>query len=286
MTMTKSESNSIKCRPGPEAGSPLLAMAIVTHLLARVGWCERLPRGSSGASLALTAPERVGRSAFTAAVQSRTGRPGLRLVRDPRPPYCKGGSGTGLACATLRLCSLLRHDPSIDNLLRTTRLNMVATQIITLIGVLIGAAASYFATTSIERARHRRALETRWDERKLNTYVDYVSAVKATNIAATKAFMVRDEPKALAASIVDVEKAGANRSTLFESLILLADPAAVEAANVVNQKLRQILNVARDPVLTDDADRERLSIELMSALTDLHEQARLDLGITGQLHRA
>jgi hypothetical protein len=162
---------------------------------------------------------------------------------------------------------------------------MAVTQIITLIGVLIGAAASYFATTSIERARHRRALETRWDERKLNTYVDYASAVKATNIAATKVFMVRDQPKELAASIAEMEKAEINRSTLFEALILLAEPVAVEAANVVNQKLWQILKVSRDPALTDDVDRERLAIELMSALTDLHEQARLDLGITGQLHR-
>ena len=163
---------------------------------------------------------------------------------------------------------------------------MAVTQIITLIGVLIGAAASYFATTSIERARYRRALETRWDERKLNAYVDYASAVKATNITATKAFMMRDQPKELAASIAEMEKAEANRSTLFEVLILLAEPVAVEAANVVNQKLWQILKVARDPALTNDVDRERLVIELMSALTDLHEQARLDLGITGQLHRA
>jgi hypothetical protein len=162
---------------------------------------------------------------------------------------------------------------------------MVVTQIITLVGVLVGAAASYFATTSIERARYRRSIETRWDERKLNTYVDYASAVKATNIAATKVFMVRDEPKALAESIAQMEKAEANRSTLFEALILLAAPAAVEAANVVNQKLWQILKVARDPAFTDDVDRERLGIELMSVLTDLHEQGRRDLGISGQLYR-
>lgn len=163
---------------------------------------------------------------------------------------------------------------------------MVVTQIITLIGVLIGAAASFFATTSIERARHKRELETRWDERKLNTYVDYASAVKEANITAKKAFMVRGEPMALTASIDEMEKAEANRSTLFEALILLADPSAVTAANVVNQKLWRILEVARDPASTDDPAWERLGRELMSALTDLHERARLDLGIRGQLYRA
>jgi hypothetical protein len=163
---------------------------------------------------------------------------------------------------------------------------MVVTQIITLIGVLIGAAASYFATTSIERSRHRRELETRWDERKLNAYVDYATAVKAANITAKDAFMVRDEPMALTESIVEMEKAEANRSTLFEALILLADPSAVTAADVVNQKLWQILKVVRDPASTDGLAWERLGRELMSALTDLHERARLDLGIRGRLYRA
>ncbi|WP_314245124.1 hypothetical protein [Streptomyces sp. DSM 40907] len=42
------------------------------------------------------------------------------------------------------------------------------TQIVTLIGVLVGALTSFLATTMAERTRHQRSMATRWDERKLD----------------------------------------------------------------------------------------------------------------------
>jgi hypothetical protein len=47
-------------------------------------------------------------------------------------------------------------------------LSRVISQIVTLVGVIVGALASYLATAGAERARHRRMMSTRWDERKLN----------------------------------------------------------------------------------------------------------------------
>ncbi|WP_155589736.1 hypothetical protein [Streptomyces cavernae] len=47
----------------------------------------------------------------------------------------------------------------------------MVTQIITLIGVLIGALASFLATAMAERAKFRREMATRWDERKLDAYI-------------------------------------------------------------------------------------------------------------------
>lgn len=126
-------------------------------------------------------------------------------------------------------------------------------------------------------------METRWDERKLNIYADYASAVKKVNRVARNAVAARDEPRKLTALLAEMDEVEANRSILFETLILLAEPSAVEVANALNQKLWQILEIVRNPATDDDIHRERLAIELMSALTDLHQRARLDLGITGQL---
>ncbi len=50
-------------------------------------------------------------------------------------------------------------------------LTTMVTQIITLIGVLIGALASFLATAMAERAKFRREMATRWDERKLDAYI-------------------------------------------------------------------------------------------------------------------
>jgi hypothetical protein len=51
-------------------------------------------------------------------------------------------------------------------------------QLPTLVGVLIGAAATYGATSLTERARWRRAQAVRWDEKKVNAYAEYANAVK------------------------------------------------------------------------------------------------------------
>ena len=49
----------------------------------------------------------------------------------------------------------------------------------TLLAVLVGAAASYFASSRAERQAFERSLATRWDDRTLTAYVDYISSVKA-----------------------------------------------------------------------------------------------------------
>lgn len=64
---------------------------------------------------------------------------------------------------------------------REGTLSITATQIFTLVGVLIGALTSYFAAAAVaERARFRRELATRWDERKLDTYIEYVTCVRGS----------------------------------------------------------------------------------------------------------
>ncbi|MET8955943.1 hypothetical protein [Streptomyces sp. NPDC004533] len=55
-------------------------------------------------------------------------------------------------------------------------------QILTILGVLIGALTSYLSTSAAERARHRRTLATRWDERKLDTYIEYATCVKEDGV--------------------------------------------------------------------------------------------------------
>jgi hypothetical protein len=54
----------------------------------------------------------------------------------------------------------------------------MATQLITLLGVLLGAASSYLGGTAKERVRYRRDLDQRWSERKLEAYVAYLSNIK------------------------------------------------------------------------------------------------------------
>ncbi|MEU1197681.1 hypothetical protein ABZ446_15800 [Streptomyces sp. NPDC005813] len=147
------------------------------------------------------------------------------------------------------------------------------TQIVTLAGVLIGALTSYLSVTAAERARHRRTIATRWDERKLNTYIEYAACVKEVADASKFARLAVDGSDAFDRFIAAMEEGERRRSALFEALVLLATPPAVAAAHEVNVALWKMEAEAREhqppPVLGDLHER----------LNSYHERAREDLGI-------
>ncbi|MER5945281.1 hypothetical protein ABT127_04400 [Streptomyces sp. NPDC001904] len=148
-------------------------------------------------------------------------------------------------------------------------------QIVTLAGVLVGALTSFLATSMAERTRHRRAMTTRWDERKLDTCIEYATCVKeisSTAKRASQAPMGTDERRELLAAM---EAAELRRSVLFETLVLLASSGVVNAAHEVNRALWQLLRVAR---AGENAPAED---GLIGLLNRYHEQARADLGVLG-----
>ncbi|MDR3081807.1 MAG: hypothetical protein LBV60_12930 [Streptomyces sp.] len=154
-------------------------------------------------------------------------------------------------------------------------------QILTLVGVLVGALSSYLVTTAAERARHRRMMDMRWDERKLAAYVEYAAVVKETHRLARAAFEARRTPEA-ATLLAAMDEAEGRRSILFETLVLLAEPAAVAAANALNERLWDSLVLARGGN-GEDGDWAPVGREVVMALGDLHALARVDLGVAGDL---
>ncbi|AJE41468.1 hypothetical protein [Streptomyces nodosus] len=154
----------------------------------------------------------------------------------------------------------------------------MATQIITLVGVLIGALTSYLATAIAERAKFRRLIATRWDERKLDTYIEYVSCIKTIQRAAMDAGRARDQRKDASDALAEMEESENRRSVLFETFVLLSNEKAATAAHTVNQRTWELLGMARIP---SSGMAELRSIPLVEALNVLHEAARSDLTISG-----
>ncbi|MFC3577643.1 hypothetical protein ACFOZ0_31150 [Streptomyces yaanensis] len=150
----------------------------------------------------------------------------------------------------------------------------MATQIVTLVGVLIGALTSYLATAIAERAKFRRMMATRWDERKLDTYIEYISCVKEISRAAREALRARDRGEDTTAALTEMEAIEAKRSILFESFILLSDEAAANAAHTVNQRAWELLRVTRNPA---NGEAALADVPLVTSLNVLHEAARADL---------
>lgn len=153
----------------------------------------------------------------------------------------------------------------------------MATQIFTLVGVLIGALTSYFATTVAERAKFRRAMATRWDERKLDTYIEYLTCVKQIQRAAMAAGRAREGGMDASEALAAMEESENRRSILFETFVLLSNEKAATAAHTVNQRTWDLLRMARIP---SSGTAELRPIPLVEALNVLHEAARSDLTIS------
>ncbi|MFJ6776876.1 hypothetical protein ACIQOV_38980 [Kitasatospora sp. NPDC091257] len=149
------------------------------------------------------------------------------------------------------------------------------TQIVTLVGVLLGALTSFVATGWAERVKHRRVMATRWDERKLDTYVQYATCVKEVAAVAKRAVDADAGSTARAEFLATMEQEEIRRSALFETLVLLASPGAVEAAKAVNVALWESEIAAREHSAVPNGPA---LVELLNAY---HLQARLDLGVGG-----
>ncbi|MCX4803812.1 hypothetical protein ACFWWM_03275 [Streptomyces sp. NPDC058682] len=147
------------------------------------------------------------------------------------------------------------------------------TQIVTLIGVLVGALTSFLATTMAERTRHQRSMATRWDERKLDTYIEYAACVKEISSTAKRARQAAAGTDVRREHLAAMETAELRRSVLFETLVLLASPAAIEAAHEVNLALWQ------EEIATRNDGATSLEGDLIALMNRYHEQARVDLGV-------
>ncbi|MFC8918522.1 hypothetical protein ACFT5C_22435 [Streptomyces sp. NPDC057116] len=153
----------------------------------------------------------------------------------------------------------------------------MVTQVITLVGVLIGALASFLATAMAERAKFRREMATRWDERKLDAYIEYT--IKEILRAARTVFAAWEAGEDRAEGLAALEATEAKRSVLFEGL-LLADDDAAELARRVNERTWAVLRLARDP--DGEGTPDEVGLAVIDALNDFHKAAKADLLIGGR----
>lgn len=108
-------------------------------------------------------------------------------------------------------------------------------QLPALLGVLVGALATYAATAAAERARWRRTQAVRWDDKRLNAYAEYAHAVKKTiSITVRLAAHRGIHPDIDALSPEEGEPALAaaeeERTIKWEAVLLLGTEQIVDAA--------------------------------------------------------
>jgi hypothetical protein len=161
----------------------------------------------------------------------------------------------------------------------------LAEQLVTVGAVLVGAAGSYLTSRLADRDRFRRDLLVRWDERRLDAYVLYVTAVKHVYRCAQQALSAHFEdrdPEDRDALLAEMRAAEADRSRAFEQVVLLGDAATVQAAHTLNDRLWKLERPARSAEEIDQDTWHQRSDTWVVALNDFHFHARQGLGVEGQ----
>jgi hypothetical protein len=158
-----------------------------------------------------------------------------------------------------------------------------------LVGVVVGAALSYFFTLVTEKRRERWALGREWRERKLQAYSTYLSDVKrmrdiAQRVAVDVGLDDQAPPLRRDAGLEPLAEANMSRSSSFESVSLIGGKDVVDAGRALNRAVWRLEWFARG--FLDDSDGEgwdEAFRNYLAAINKFHESARLDLGVSGEV---
>jgi hypothetical protein len=159
-------------------------------------------------------------------------------------------------------------------------------QLPTLVGVLLGALATYAATSASERARWRRSQLVRWDDKRLAVYAEYAHALKkvisiAVRLAAHRGIHPDVDVLSPDEGIPALTAAEAERTIKWEAVLLLGSDEAVVAGRKWHESvfcLQRIASGVPTGVTWVDA------VEATSqARRDFYQVARRDMGIAASV---
>ncbi|UGT42187.1 hypothetical protein LTV02_01785 [Nocardia yamanashiensis] len=160
----------------------------------------------------------------------------------------------------------------------------IVIQLLPLAGVILGAAATFSGTALHERAKWRRGLTARWDEKRLAAYSEYANALRtyatlAVRIAAARGYPTAAQPIDIDEGLRALAEADTAKTTKWEQVLLLGSPEAVAAARNWTEAAWQLSLVARGLHADHDA-YVRLFEETGRRRDRFYLCARADLAVT------
>lgn len=153
-------------------------------------------------------------------------------------------------------------------------------QLPALLGVVVGAAATFVATSVAERARWRRDQSVRWDEKKVSAYAEYAHALKHVISVALPLAESRVGEGAivtLEAGLDELRAAEEQRTVKWEAVLLLGSSEVVVAARAWHQ------TVFRLEWLAQGQGSDMTVTEAVAAISRargvFYEAAKRDIGV-------
>ncbi|WP_233160533.1 hypothetical protein [Actinophytocola xanthii] len=129
-------------------------------------------------------------------------------------------------------------------------MNPIVAQVLTIAGVLLGAAATFVVTSATERTRWQRAQSVRWDDKRLVGYAEYANAVKhmvrlCRRIAETKGLLSTGQPVDIDSTFAALADAETQRAAQWETVLLLGEPTTIVAARAWSEQVWRLEHILR-----------------------------------------
>jgi hypothetical protein len=156
-------------------------------------------------------------------------------------------------------------------------------QLLTILGVAVGAIASFVSTRLLDRSRWQREEALRWDTKRLDCYTEFAVSIKqfmsiAWRLCAALGLPEAGQPLDPAAGLSALAAAEEDLSVKWEQVLMLGSPGAITAARDWRHIAWHLEWFARG--LRDDvAEYTRANVDSGAARKRFYAAARTDLGI-------
>ncbi|MGI5397931.1 hypothetical protein ACQEVG_00365 [Streptomyces sp. CA-135486] len=161
-------------------------------------------------------------------------------------------------------------------------------QLVTIAAVLLGGLTTHFTNHRMERQRTQYTMLTRWDDRKLDAYAEYIDRVRTYIYSSVILYEVRKGMRSTQRTEHDLELELGDgdhaRGRAFERVMLLAEDGVIEAAHRLNAAAAAIDWRARGTTGGTLDEWRELHKTAFMAINGFHEAARDDLGVSGNFH--
>ncbi|GAA1861464.1 hypothetical protein [Asanoa iriomotensis] len=163
-------------------------------------------------------------------------------------------------------------------------MDLVVAQLPALIGVIVGALATYVVTARMERDKWLRHQQSRWDERRIAAYSDYALTVKAyvtilRRIAGSMGLDDVAHPIGREEGVPLADAAEEDRSGKFENVLLLGDEATIRAARTWHRAAWELAYLVQGRKKGGAEDWRQALDGVWAAREDFYTAVRADLGV-------
>jgi len=147
----------------------------------------------------------------------------------------------------------------------------------------VGAMASFISTRLIDRARWQREEALRWDEKRLDCYGEFATAIKqfiaiATRLCAGLGLPEASQPLDANTGLPALAAADQDLSIKWEQVLMLGSPDIITAAQDWRHAVWHLEWFARG-LRNDLVEYEQVTADREAARSRFYTAARADLGI-------